>query len=100
MATTNDLTEAVKEIVTTYIKPKYEEAMVRHWKNKYNDVMDELIKESNIERHYKILHKQKYRDVITSLPMKCWCGKNIIFLWDCDTCFYDGEKSDTDDDAF
>ncbi len=67
---------------------------------KYNDVMDELIKESNIERHYKLLHKQKYRDVITSLPMKCWCGKHIRFLWDCDTCFYDGEKSDTDDDAF
>ena len=74
--------------------------MDKYYRNQYNDVMDELIKESNIERHYKILHKQKYRDVITSLPMKCWCGKHILFLWDCDTCFYDGEKSDTDDDAF
>jgi len=79
---------------------QYEKAMVRHWKNKYDDVMDELIKESNIERHYKLLHKQKYRDVINSLPRKCWCGKHIIHLWDCDTCFYDGEKSDTDSDAF
>jgi len=71
-----------------------------YYKNRYDDVMAELFKESDIERHYKILHKQKYRDVLWSLPMKCWCGKHIMSLFDCDTCFYNGEKSDTDDDAF
>jgi len=69
-------------------------------KLQYETVMEELIVKHNPELYYKTLHKQNYRDVINSIPRKCWCGKNIVCPWDCDVCFYDGEKSDTDSDAF
>ncbi len=58
----------------------------------YEVVMEELIMKHNPERYYKTLHKQNYRDVINSIPLKYWCGKNIVWRSDCDV--------DTDSDAF